>query len=78
VDKVLVVAFVSSMLKWKRHVDLLQDLAAAVVEVDADKFTDVVKEFDSMSRLVSLVYMMSSVGCGYQLCEVLCKINPGS
>ena len=66
------------MLKWRRHVDLMQDLVAAIVEVDADKFTDVVKEFDSMSRLVSLVYMMSSVGYGYQLCEVLCKINPGS
>lgn len=34
-----------------RECKFLQDLAAAIVEVDADKFTDVVKEFDSMSRL---------------------------
>lgn len=47
----------SSMLKRKRDVNSFQDLAAAIVEVDADKFTDVVKEFDSMSRLVSLVCM---------------------
>ena len=32
---------------------LMQDLAAAIMEVDVDKFTDIVKEFDSMSRLVS-------------------------
>jgi len=47
------------MLKRKRHLNLSQDLAAAISEVDTDKFTDVVKEFDSMSRLVSLVCMMS-------------------
>jgi alpha-soluble NSF attachment protein len=29
----------------------LQDLATAITEVDTEKFTDVVKEFDSMSRL---------------------------
>lgn len=37
------------------YVDLLQDLAAAIDEMDIVKFTDVVKEFDSMSRLVSLL-----------------------
>ncbi|KAG0583228.1 hypothetical protein M758_3G120900 [Ceratodon purpureus] len=34
-----------------RECKFLQDLAAATAEVDVDKFTDVVKEFDSMSRL---------------------------
>lgn len=34
-----------------RECKFLQDLAAAIVEGDTDKFTDVVKEFDSMSRL---------------------------
>lgn len=52
------VSLMSPVLKRKRHVNFLQDLAAAIFEVDADKFTDVVKEFDSMSRLVSLVCMM--------------------
>ena len=31
---------------------LVQDLAAAVDEVDVAKFTDAVKEFDSMTKLV--------------------------
>jgi hypothetical protein len=31
-----------------------QDLASAVEEADVVKFTDVVKEFDSFTRLVSL------------------------
>lgn len=58
--------------------DTFQDLATAVVEVDADKFTDVVKEFDSMSRLVSLVYITSFMGCGYQSSEGICESNLGN
>lgn len=36
----------------------MQDLATAVDEVDTVKFTDVVKEFDSMSRLVSMLLVL--------------------
>uniref|UniRef100_A0A7I4BJL4 Uncharacterized protein n=1 Tax=Physcomitrium patens TaxID=3218 RepID=A0A7I4BJL4_PHYPA len=38
-----------------RECKFLQDLAAAIDEMDVVAFTDVVKEFDSMSRLVSLM-----------------------
>jgi alpha-soluble NSF attachment protein len=34
---------------------MLQDLAAAIDETDVVKFTDVVKDFDTMSRLVSFL-----------------------
>lgn len=36
----------------------MQDLATAIDEVDTVKFTDVVKEFDSMSRLVSILLVL--------------------
>lgn len=36
----------------------MQDLATAIDEVDTVKFTDVVKEFDSMSRLVSMLLVL--------------------
>lgn len=36
----------------------MQDLATAIDEVDTVKFTDVVKEFDSMSRLVSMILVL--------------------
>jgi hypothetical protein len=32
---------------------VIQDLASAIDEVDVVKFTDIVKEYDSMSRIVS-------------------------
>jgi hypothetical protein len=31
---------------------LIQDLAGAIDEVDVVKFTDIVKEYDNMSRIV--------------------------
>ena len=40
-----------------RYVDLLQDLAAAIDEMDVVKFTDVVKDFDNLSRLVSFLML---------------------
>jgi len=43
------------ILKSKNCLNLLQDLAASIDESDVVKFTDVVKEFDSMSRLVSFL-----------------------
>ena len=38
-----------------------QDLAVAVEEADVVKFTDVVKEFDSFTRLVSLWFFFLSI-----------------
>lgn len=43
----------------EHFVDLWQDLVASIDEMDIVKFTDVVKEFDSMSRLVSFLILMS-------------------
>lgn len=52
----------------------VQDLAASVDDVDVGKFTDVVKEYDSMSRLVSLSFFPTSSrvrrkGVGQQVCR---------
>ena len=42
---------------------LVQDLAGAVDEVDVAKFTDAVKEFDSMTKLVCQAFIL----CSYKI-----------
>lgn len=42
------------MLSWAEKYFICQDIASAIDEEDVTKFTDVVKEFDSMTPLVIL------------------------
>lgn len=55
--------------------NLLQDLAASIGESDVVKFTDVVKEFDSMSRLVR--FLTTFLGCNQRLSRAVCGSYSG-
>lgn len=46
------------VIKTKNFLFLFQDLAASIDEEDVDRFTNAIKEFDSMTRLVCFLILL--------------------
>lgn len=60
----------------RKLIFLWQDIAAAIDEEDVTKFTDVVKEFDSMTPLVCLFKVVQTLSCNYVMSLVSWMMMP--